>query len=447
MATFSRLSRSRGLLLFAFLGALSLLSSCTGKIGYGVINWSVPEYSLYAGDVVPVFIQSNIGKVYVVGLDSSETRRAELPLWQLTLYKSRSKANKAAAALAEFRYTYATVKLDGLPVRADPENTSRQVYRLKEGEKIKIVRMGKGSPVIAANAPLAGDWYEVMTDDGTAGWCFSYNLAFFDERETDSGLAAAVDSGPDPVLENLLTRSWYPESWRAMLRANRVIPPKIDSRQGFFPGRTSQVARVEGIDGVITFPYTGITRTEDGVYRFEGTSLTVQARRGDLIMVQYTDQAGMPRAEYFAALDSTPDQIVSDENERRAALAAAVTDLSERFSSGNYGVLQFIGGDRFLWSGYQLLVPSVIPPNSGGGGSVAFDRFLGDTLPKDYTGALSLSFDQAPSPLTFLYVLEATGLKLEFVPESLVRDSVVESRSLTPTVIYFSPEQTGQGGF
>ena len=78
---------------------------------------------------------------------------------------------------------------------------------------------------------------------------------------------------------------------------------------------------------------------------------------------------------------------------------------------------------------------------------MAFDRFLGDTLPKDYTGALSLSFDQAPSPLTFLYVLEATGLKLEFVPESLVRDSVVESRSLTPTVIYFSPEQTGQGGF
>ena len=74
MATFSRLSRSRGLLLFAFLGALSVLASCTGKIGYGVINWSVPEYSLYAGDVVPVFIQSNIGKVYVIGLDSSDTR-------------------------------------------------------------------------------------------------------------------------------------------------------------------------------------------------------------------------------------------------------------------------------------------------------------------------------------------------------------------------------------
>lgn len=447
MATFSRSSRPRGLVLLALLGGLSLLASCTGKIGYGVINWSVPEYSLRAGDVVPVFIQSNIGKVYVIGVESSEAQRAELPLWQLDLYKSRSKAQKAAASLEEFRYAYASVKLDGLPIRSDPENTAKQVYRLKEGEKIKIVRLGKGAPVIAANAPLAGDWYEVMTDDGTTGWCFSYNLAFFDERETDTGLAAAVDAGPDPVLENLLSRMWYPESWRAMIRAGRVIPSKIDSRQGFFPGRTSSLARIEGTEDVITFQYTGITRSESGVYRFDGTSLTVQVRRSDLIMVQYTDQGGMPRAEYFVALDMTPEQIISDETERRTALASAITALSARFSSGNYGVLQFLGSDRFLWSGYQLLVPSVIPANAGGGGAVAFDRFLGDSLPKDYTGALSLSFDQISSPLTFLYTLENSGLKLEYVPESLVRDSVVESRSLTPTVIYFSPDLTGQGGF
>jgi len=447
MATFSRSFRPRGLLLAALFAVISILSSCTGKIGYGVITWSVPEYALAAGDVVPVFIQSNIGKVYVIGVETGETRRAELPLWQLDLYKSRSKAKKAAAALAEFRYTYASVKLDGLPIRSDPENTAKQVYRLREAEKIKIVRVGKGSPVIAANAPLEGDWYEVMTDDGTKGWCFSYNLAFFDERETDTGLAVAVDTGPDPVLENLLSRAWYPESWRAMVRANRVIPSKIDSRQGFFPGRNSGVARVEEADGVVTFQYTGITRNDSGYYRFEGTSLTVQVRRSDLVMVQYTDAAGMPRAEYFVALDMTPDQIVSEELARRESLAASVTALSARFSSGNYGVLQFIGNGRFLWSGYQLLVPSVIPNGAGGGGTVSFDRFLGDSLPPGYTGALSLSFDQSSAPLTFLYTLEDAGLKLEYVSESLVRDSVVESRSLTPTVIFFSPDLSGQGGF
>jgi len=47
--------------------AVLLLSSCTSRIGYGVVQWSVPEYGLAAGDVVPVFIKSNIGKVYVVG--------------------------------------------------------------------------------------------------------------------------------------------------------------------------------------------------------------------------------------------------------------------------------------------------------------------------------------------------------------------------------------------
>lgn len=447
MAIFPSALRFRGLC-FAALTALALIfASCTGKIGYGVVNWSVPDYGLAAGDVVPVFIQSNIGGVYVIGVESGTNHRAELPLWQLTLYKSRSQAVKAAATLAEFRYTYASVKIDGLPIRSEPENTARQVYRLREAEKIKIVNKGKGQPVMGGNAPLEGDWYSVMTDDGTTGWCFSYNLAFFDERESDSGLGAVVDAGPDQTLENLLSRFWYPESWRAMVRSNRIDIAKIDSRQGFFPGRNTGLARIEESGGVITFEYTGITRSDTGTYRFEGSSLTVQVRRSDLIMVQYTDSAGMPRAEYFASLDMTPDQIIAEETARRETLFASLSSLSSRFTSGNYGVLQFLNGSRFLWSGYQLLVPSVIPPAAGGGGSVRFDRFLGDSLPATYSGALSLQFDQASAPLTFLYTLEERGLKLEYVSESLVRDSVVESRSLTPTVIFFSPDVSGQGGF
>ena len=47
----------------------------------------------------------------------------------------------------------------------------------------------------------------------------------------------------------------------------------------------------------------------------------------------------------------------------------------------------------------------------------------------------------------FLYTLDDKGLRLEYVPESLVRDGVADSRSLTPTVLFFSPDTTGQGGF
>jgi hypothetical protein len=87
-----------------------MLMSCTGHIGYGVINWSVPTYGLTAGDVVPVFIQSNIGQVYVIGVGKNHDKHIEVPLWQLKLYKSASRARKAASALGEFRYTYAKVK-------------------------------------------------------------------------------------------------------------------------------------------------------------------------------------------------------------------------------------------------------------------------------------------------------------------------------------------------
>lgn len=30
------------------------MTGCSKKIGYGVVNWSIPEYSLTASDVVPI---------------------------------------------------------------------------------------------------------------------------------------------------------------------------------------------------------------------------------------------------------------------------------------------------------------------------------------------------------------------------------------------------------
>jgi len=209
MITTSNFSLHRAIyLVFAVL----LSVSCTSHIGYGLINWSIPEESLSAGDVVPVFIQSNIGKVYVIGAGKGFSKHLEVPLWKLTLYKSKSAAKKAALALGEYRYIYATVKKDGLPMHSDPDSTSKDVYRLKEGQPVKILKKGAGTPVLAGKDPLEGDWLEVLTEDGSIGWCFSYNLTLYDEREHNAAPKAVVSTGSDAVLENLLSRAWYPDS-------------------------------------------------------------------------------------------------------------------------------------------------------------------------------------------------------------------------------------------
>lgn len=433
---------SRGLAILAACATL-LLVSCTGRIGYGVMNWSAPEYALAAGDVVPVFIQSNIGKVYVVGTGKGFRTHAEIPLWQLDLYKSRSAARKASDALGEFRHTYALVRLDGLPIRAKPENTARQVYRLKEGQKIKVLAKGTGTPVLAGKSPLEGEWLEVMADDGTKGWCFSYNLTIFDEREEASVSVAASSTGPDTALEGLLARPWYPDSFRAMVQDNRVDLSRISPRWGFFPGRDSLVARVETADGLVTFPYTSIQKVDDTTYRFDGSTLSVQVRGPTSILVQYTDEAGMPHALYFASLDATPDDLISAEKERRAGVLDSVRKAGPRFVSGNYGVLQFLDGGRFLWSGYQLLSPSVIPAGAGAGGTVEPRCFLPETLASVYDGVLTFSFDSSPRPVHFLYALGTDGLKLEQVSDSNIRDSLVLAQNMTPIVVFFKPDPVG----
>lgn len=425
---------------FLALAATLTLVSCTSHIGYGVVNWSVPEQHIVAGDIVPVFIKSNISQVYVIGAGK---KRVELPLWQLTLYTSKAKAKKAAESMAEYRYMYATVKLDGLPMRSDPENTARQVYRLKLGQKIKIVSRGEGVPVLVGNSPLPGDWYLVMTDDGSTGWSFSYNLTLFDERESSAD-AGTVASGPDETLENLLARAWYPDSYRAMIEDNRLDLSKINPAWGFFPGNDSGIARIETASGVVTFPYTSIEKSPDGIYDFKGSTLHVQVRRRDSILVTYTDASGMPQALYFAAIGTDPATLIAGENERRADALGIIRAAGPNFTSGSYGALRFLADGKILWSGYQLLSPTVIPQNAGSGGSVSLECFLDESLKSDYDGVLSFRFESEPDRVSFLYSLTEKGLKLEFVAETNIKDSLVQSRNLNPIVVFFTPEQGAQ---
>ena len=425
--------------IFALLLVCSLCISCSGYIGYGVINWSVPEHGLVAGDVVPVFIQSNIGKVYVIGSGKDRNKRIEVPLWQLTLYSSASKARRAARDMEAFRYMYAISRTDGLPIRSQSDNTSRQIYRLRKDQKIRILRSGEGAPVVAGNAPLEGTWYEVLTDDGTTGWCFSYNLTVYDERDQDALTAKDEEEGPDVLLDVLLSRPWYPDHYRTMIESNRIDVSRINPMWGFFPGRESLVARLETADGAVSFPYSGISRVDDRLYRFDGTTLTVQVRRRDSIMVQYTDQNGMPQVHYFASLDTTADALIEAELDRRSSLLNEIRNKGPSFTSGNYGVLTFTQTASFLWSGYQILSPALIPSGSGGGGSVELRYFLHQSLTRDWDGVLSFQFDQAPAPVNFLYDLSDQGLRLEQVSSANIKDSVVLSRNLNPTVLFFTP--------
>ena len=71
-------------LFFAFFLLFSLfLTSCSDKImGYSVVLWTIPEHNIPAGEILPVYIKSNISHVYIV--EKADGSKIEIPLWQMT---------------------------------------------------------------------------------------------------------------------------------------------------------------------------------------------------------------------------------------------------------------------------------------------------------------------------------------------------------------------------
>lgn len=415
-----------------------LFFSCSDRpIGYGVVNWSLPEHNLLAGDIVPVYVKSNVSKAYIIGVDN-ETY--EVPLWQLSFFTKKKKAEEFKSRMTDSIYLYGRVKLDGLPMRKEPENLSDQVYRLREGEIVKLLWKGNGVPVLRNNEPLPGDWYEVLTTDGSRGWCFSYNLDIFDEREEQIEEIEIDILQEDAILADVLSKDWYPESYAKMLTINKIDLDQISEEFGFFPGAKTGVARVVLNDVIAEFPYTKITKNDGNVYKFEGTNLSIQVRSSDRISVQFTDQNGLPDVEYFVTLNTTVDSIVETEIERRAKIISTISRKGPNFISDSYGTLKILEDGSFSWSGYKAISPSIIPKNANSDGKVSIKYFVSPALASAYDGVLSFKFDTSEKLINFLYKITPNGLELEFIDQKNISDNQAQQRNSSPVILFFAPE-------
>ena len=133
--------------LAALLAIAALLASCSPRLGWGLLLWTAPDGPLPAGSIVPVYIKSNIQKVYVVGVPGSKGKKAkkiELPLWQIELYPSRRKAVARVKSMGANMSLYMIAARDGLPLRDMPSNAGRRVYRLREGQSVKVLARSRG---------------------------------------------------------------------------------------------------------------------------------------------------------------------------------------------------------------------------------------------------------------------------------------------------------------
>jgi len=414
-----------------------LLTSCGDKImGYSVVLWTIPEQQIKSGDIVPVYIKSNISHVYVIG---TEAGKIEVALWQLTEPVKKGKIKSLSAKYAENAATYASVKLDGLPCRAEPVNTAKQVYRLRKGEIIKVLYKGEGQKPMAGKTPLEGDWYKILTEDGTIGWCFSYNLRLY---ETDAqglpvGGSELIEEIEDDENWSLIAENtWYPDYFRSMIDSNNIDLGLIHPLYKFFINEEEKTVSLNTYAIHESWEYNGYVKTDDNEYTLKDIPLKIIYRRSNYIVLRYTDSSGKPQDLNFITMEESIADIVNAEKERRSQAYMQIYTHGPIFSSSNYGKIEFKEDGAFHWTGFKLLVPSVIDAGTKSTGSASVKYSLSKDLAASYDGLLTMKFDGMSREVNFLYKLENGALRLEDTSGAEFTGNQIKSRGLSPVIIY-----------
>lgn len=409
-------------------------------MGYSVVLWNMPEHNVADGTIIPVYIKSNVSHVYVVRLPG-EKEKVEIPLWQISEPQSHHKAKKLVAKYKAYEHVYARCTLDGLPIRADRVNTAKQVYRLRKDEVVRPLYEESGAAVMTGKNAIEGKWLRVLTKEGTMGWCFSYNLKLF-KMNADGTVAEGSDNSStevsDETLEKLLAAKWYPESYSSMIQSGNIDLQNMNKSFGFDTGVDSNKVAMRLNDLDVEYEYAGVTKTDDNVYKFNDTPFQVTVRSDSFIVVQYTDDSGIPKSYNFITLEDDIEALIAEEVERRSEEYLSLRQLGPDFRSGNYGTLTFEESNGFKWTGYDLLVPSLIPNSAQSDGKVQLKYLLDKSLKSNWDGVLTFVFDGMENEVNFLYKKESNGLRLEDATHADFEGNTVESRDTNALVIFFA---------
>ena len=400
-------------LAFSFLTAL--VSCSNDVIGYSVVLWNIPERQIPDGKVVPVFMKSNISKTYLIGVPESDDR-VEIPLWKITAPTSKSKAKKLAASRENYNQQYAVSIIDGLPIRREPTNVAKQVYRLRKGEIIRTIVTGVGDIPTVGREKLEGEWYQVLTSTGVSGWCFSHNLRMFQmagDGSYEFTEEVLVDiQEKDDLLDIALATLWYPEYYAKMINNREIDLKYMQDDYGFDPGSDTGMLKLKLSNVSIEVPYEGVTKTGDHIYRFNNTPIQMTIRNESTILIRYTDDTGRPFSVYFITIEDDVQTLIAAEKSRREKVYSNLMRFGPGYSSSNYGNLNFSGNNLFRWTGFENLQPAVISMDAKTSGTVESKYFVPKNLRGKWDGILSFTFNGDSRDVNFFYKMEASGLRL-----------------------------------
>lgn len=418
--------------LFILLVLPGLFLSCGPKnIGYGVVVWSPEEQLVPTGSLVPVYEDSSIRDVYVIGTEGDSESLYEMPRSRVAFFNKEKDAESFAADYARYKVLYAITLKDGLAIRSEADELSERVYKLREGQVIKVLEMLEPSTRVG---DYEDHWYKVMTEEGISGYCFGHNIEVYDYTERDDEVA--VES-KDPKLEAFMSRVYRPAYYKDMLDEGRIDLERFTTHFGVFPNPEARRIRIVLPENTYTVEYESIKKTGGDRYDFTGSSLNLITNTMNKVVLSFSGNNKDAGGTYHY-IDGIED-LRTAEQERRETLKLRFSELGT-LRSAAYGTISFTEDGTFTWEGYERLIPSIIPGDAGVSGILGFNRFLSSGLKADYDGALTLRFDTpAETELCFLYSFREGGLRLVYVPDEDIDQAVISRENPSPIVLFFSP--------
>lgn len=441
-------------------------TSCNRALGYSVVLWRLEEENIDAGTVLKVYIKSNISQVYIAGTRAitekvkfweKDSQKIEVPLWKLSAPTSKKKALLYAKKLIPYKDLYAKVKLDGLPIRQEALNTSKQVYRLREEEEIKVLYKGAHEEIKAGKNTLSGDWEYCLTQDGTSGWCFSYNLTLFEKVRNAEPLSLGEGEEKsftfdDKELVVALQNYWYPLYYKKMIEGGVIdtdsllpnmyltLEPKTNTLTFNMP----PIPNINDKEVLQSWEYQG-AKKEETLWHLSSIPLTIELKKNNILIASYLKPDGKEASYTLTTIKGGVEKVLKQEVDKKNAFYNRLYSAGTLYKSRNYGNLTFSEDKKFTWKNKTLLLSAVLGSKGKSAikqvkdtGEVKLKYVLSGRLKKEFDGSLTLIFEGLPNfPLTFLCKIEEKGLRLQYVNQAKITGSVLEEASSSPLVIYF----------
>ncbi len=397
-------------LVFALCAALAsavLLSACGfGRMATGVVVWAPEGTKAQNGDLVWIWEQSRIRKTFkierVQGGGSFEVDQ-----WRVRSFSGEGEAKAFQAAFAPVKDEWAVSGKQGLPVRETADANANRVYRLGEGEEVKVLAAGDKK---VKQGNLEGSWVQILTKDGYTGWVFDYYLSLL-TRAGNAVSTKKVSGAGDQLVQSVLEQDWYPDEMRAMVEQNRINLTLFKPDAGLRATDKSFLLVLPGpTDERFELPVDKPKKIDSSTYDFGGpnkTQVQFMNTEGSHINLMFTWQ-GKPRTVPLTLLDDNVGTLVSRELATRQQQLAEILARGTTLVSPTYGTIR-LNQDSFTWSGGQTALGGITET----AGKIVFDWFADQQKFGREFRAVRFQFgsDQGPKKV-FLYRFLKDGFQL-----------------------------------